>query len=77
MPQVHRRFHNNHQQCASQERYPSQRDTIQDKCNKCGGSQHVGGFRCLVSRYQCNNCHRFGHLSPNFMLKELRNKLST
>ena len=33
MPQVHRRFNNNHQAHTSQERYPSQRDTNQDRCN--------------------------------------------
>ena len=63
MPQAHRKFINNHQPHASQERYPSQRDTNQDRCNKCGDSPPVEGFRCPASRYQCKNCHKFGHFS--------------
>ena len=34
-----------------------------DRCKKCGDSQHVEGFRCPVSKYQCKNCHKFGHFS--------------
>ena len=58
MPQVHRRFNNNHQAHASQEKYYSK-----DRCNKCGDSPHVEGFRYPASRYPCKNCHKFGHLS--------------
>ena len=63
MPEVHRRFNNNLQAHIGQERYPSQRDTNQDRGNKCGNSQHVEGFRCPDIRYQCKNCHKFGHFS--------------
>ena len=34
-----------------------------DRCKKCGDSQHVKGFRCPASKYQCKNCHKFGHFS--------------
>ena len=30
---------------------------------KCDDSQHVEGFRCPASKYQCKNCHMFGHFS--------------
>ena len=63
MPQVHRRFNNNHQAHTSQERDPSQRDTNQDRCNKCSDPPHVEGFRCPASRYQCKNYHKLGHFS--------------
>ena len=58
MPQTHRRNYNNQQAHTSQEKYSSE-----DRCNKCGDSQHVEGFRCPSNRYQCKNCHRFGHFS--------------
>ena len=58
MPQVHRRNCNNNQAPASQVQYASE-----DKCNKCGDSPHVEGFRCPASRYPCKNCHRFDHFS--------------
>ena len=56
--QVHRRNYNNHQANASQEKYLSE-----DRCNKCGDSPHVEGFRCPATRYQCKNCQKFGHFS--------------
>ena len=34
-----------------------------DRCKECGDSQHVEGFRCPASKYQCKNCHRFGNFS--------------
>ena len=55
IPQAHRRFNNNHQTHAIQERYPSQRDRNQDRCK----SPHMEGFRCPACRYQCKNCHKF------------------
>ena len=41
MPQVHKRYNNNHQAHASKER-----------CSKCGDSQHVQGFRYPANKYQ-------------------------
>ena len=69
MPQVHRRFDNNHQAHTSKERHPSQRDTNQDKCTKCGDSLQVEGFAYPASRYQCKNCHKFGHFSSLCYIK--------
>ena len=37
--------------------------TSPDRCKKCGDSQHVEGFRYPASKYQCKNCHKFGHFS--------------
>ena len=55
MPQMHRKTYNNHQGHTCQEKYSSE-----DRCNTCGNSSHVDGFRCPASRYQCKN---FGHFS--------------
>ena len=58
MPQAHIRNYNNHQVHTSQEKYSSE-----ERCNKCGDSLHVEGYRCSASRWQCKNCHKFGHSS--------------
>ena len=50
VPQAHRNFKQVH---ASQE----------DRCNKCGDTPHMEGFRCPASRHQCKYCHKFGHFS--------------
>ena len=34
-----------------------------DRCHKCGDSKHIGGFQCSSCKYQCRNCHKFGHFS--------------
>ena len=34
-----------------------------ERCKKCGHSQHVDGIRCPASKYQCRNCHTYGHSS--------------
>ena len=31
--------------------------TSQERCSKCGDSQHREGFRCQASKHQCRNCH--------------------
>ena len=49
--QVHKKY-DNYQAHASQER-----------CTKCGDSQHIERFRCPASKHQCNNCHKYGHFS--------------
>ena len=47
-----------------QRRYNShQAHTSQERCKKCGDSKHIKGFRCPVRKYQCKNCHKFGHFS--------------
>ena len=46
-----------------------------DRCKKCGDSQHVDRFRCTASKYQCKNCHTFGHFSSLcFKNKEFEHK---
>ena len=56
MPQVQRRNYNNYQAAAVYEKY-----SHEDRCNKCGDCSCIEGFRCPASRYQCKNCHKFGH----------------
>ena len=35
----------------------------EDRCNKCGDTPHIEGFRCPASRHQCKYCHKFEHFS--------------
>ena len=35
----------------------------EDRCHKYGDSKHVEGFQCSACKYQCRNCHKFGHFS--------------
>ena len=35
----------------------------EDRCHKCGDSKDIEGFQCSVRKYQCKNCHKFGHFS--------------
>ena len=65
MPQEHKRNYNNYQVHASQEKYSSE-----DRCNKCGDSPHVEGFRCPASRYHCKNCHKYGHFRSSCYKKK-------
>ena len=46
-------------------RYFNQRQILQseDKCHKCGASKHIEGFQCSARKYQCGNCHNFGHFN--------------
>ena len=50
VPQAHRIFKQVH---ASQE----------DRCNKCGNTPHMEGFRCPASTHQCKYCHNLGNFS--------------
>ena len=34
-----------------------------DRCYKCGDSKHIEKFQCSAHKYQCRNCHKFGHFS--------------
>ena len=34
-----------------------------DRGHKCGDSKHREGFQCSACKYQCRNCHKFGHFS--------------
>ena len=53
MLQAHGRFHKNQQAHKSPE----------DRCSKYGDIQHIEGFICLASRFQCKHCHKFGYFS--------------
>ena len=33
-----------------------------DSCSKCGDSAHVEGLQCPSKKFQCKDCHKFGHL---------------
>ena len=35
----------------------------EDRCHKCGDSKHIEGFQSSARKYQCRNCHKFGHFS--------------
>ena len=52
-PQAKERFYKNLQEHTSSE----------NRCTKCGDSPHIEGFRCSASRFQCKNCHKYGHFS--------------
>ena len=44
-------------------RFKQDRANQEDRCNKCGDTPHVEGFRCPTSRHQCKYCHKIGHFS--------------
>ena len=49
-----------------------------DRCQKCGDSQHVEGFRCPASKHQYKNCHKFGQFSSLcYKKKEFEHKRET
>ena len=60
MPQANGRFHKNPQEY---KRRSDHEHTRPDRCTKCGYSLHREGFRCLASKHQCKNCHKFGHFN--------------
>ena len=35
----------------------------EDRCHKCGDSEHMEGFQCSAKRHQCRHCKQFGHFS--------------
>ena len=42
---------------------PKQILNSDDRCHKCGDSKHIEGFQCSVHKYECRNCHKFGHIN--------------
>ena len=42
---------------------PRQIHQSEDRCHKCGDSKHIEGLQCSARKYQCRNCHQFGHFS--------------
>ena len=35
----------------------------EERCNKCGDTPYIEGFRCLLSRHHCTYCNKTGHFS--------------
>ena len=56
-------YYNDEKQRGPQVHKKYEAHTSPGRCKKCGDSQYVEGFRCPASKYQCKNCHRFGHFS--------------
>ena len=42
---------------------PRQILQTEERCHKCGDSKHIDRFQCSARKYQCRNCHKFGHFS--------------
>ena len=42
---------------------PRQIPQSEGRCHKCGDSKNILGFQCSTRKYQCRNCHKFGHFS--------------
>ena len=54
----------NQQQAPYKKKFnPRQIVSSDDRCHKCRDSKHIDGFQCSACKYQCRNCHRFGHFS--------------
>ena len=34
-----------------------------DRCSKCGDSAHIEGFQYPAQKFQCKDCHKFGHFT--------------
>ena len=62
----HKQYYNDEKQRGPpvQKKYDNyQALTGQERCKKCGDSRHIEEFRCLASKHQCRNCHKYGHFS--------------
>ena len=42
---------------------PSQANSSQDCCFKCGDTRHVQGFSCPAKKYLCKACKKYGHFT--------------
>ena len=54
---------NQHQAQYKKKFNPRQILNSDDRGHNCGDSKHIEGFQCSACKYQCRNCHRFGHFS--------------
>ena len=62
----HRAFYKKNE-CEHKKKFnPRQILQSEDRCHKCGDSKHIEGFQCSARKYQCRNCHKFGHFSILF-----------
>ena len=60
MSQANGRFLKNPQEY---KRRSDHEHTRPDRCHESGNSKHIEGFQCSARKYQCRNCHKFGHFS--------------
>ena len=40
-----------------------------DKCTRCGDTLHAKVFQCPARKFQCKICHKFHHISPQYVTK--------
>ena len=43
-----------------------------ERCQKCGDSNHIESFQCPAEKFQCKSCHKYGHFTSSVTR---RNKL--
>ena len=41
-----------------------------ERCQRCGYSVHIEGFKCPAKKYQCKSCHKYGHFYMLMLSKE-------
>ena len=34
-----------------------------NRCQKCGDSNHIEGSQCPAKKFQCKSCHKYGHFT--------------
>ena len=62
----HKRYScdDNQQQPPHKKRFdPNAAHSRKDRCHKCGDSKHLEVFKCTARKYQCRNCHKYGHFN--------------
>ena len=35
----------------------------EERCQKCGDSNHIEGLQCPAKKLQCKSCHKHGHFT--------------
>ena len=45
------------------EKFKQEHNNQEERCQKCGDTPLIEGFRCPVSRHQCKHCSKIGHFS--------------
>ena len=45
-----------------------------NRCHKCEDPKCIEGFQCSACKYQCRNCHKFGHFSSLCYQKQKSHK---
>ena len=52
---------------------PKSAHNNKNRCSKCGDTAHIEGFQCAVKKYQCKDCHKFGHFTSMCFQKKQAN----